>query len=221
MIGLDLKKVCYWISFVQFKIGNFFFPVLEPFFQWRENFNSGVKNHFFQAMAALEQNNFSVALLNLNMVLSLHPEHFLARIYRGRVFLQEGRYRLASEDYIEANQINRYRFLHYDLYREYLQSVNRRLGDAESPAVENFDPVFEIFRPCQESEGQEIDKIEAPESFEDLGFPNTDVLEGDDPFEKYEQIGPEEKARFEGIGPITRKEIEATDWDELTNQLRS
>ncbi len=221
MGGLSLKKICYWINFVQFKIGEVLFPVLEPFFQWKENFDSEIKNHFYQALAALEQNNIAVALLNLNMVLSLRPDHFLARIYRGRAFIQEGRCRLASEDYIQANQINRYRFLHYDLYREYLQSVNRSVDEMESSMDESFDSAFEIFRPYQEGEGQEIDKIEAPESFEGLTFPNTDVLEEEDPFEKYEQIQPEEKARFEDIGPITRKEIEATDWEELTQRLRS
>ena len=83
-----------------------------------------------------------VGLLNLNMVLSLRPDHFMARVYRGRIFLKENQFRLASVDFIRANKISPYRFTQYGLYSEYLKSINEGVGNLSDSVAENFNQVF-------------------------------------------------------------------------------
>ena len=126
MLDLYLQKLSHIINLIQFKIGELLFPILEPVFRIMDNKNPEAKKHFEQALNELGKKNLNVALLNLNMVLSLKPNHFMARVYRGRIYLNGGRYRLAAEDYIFANNSNRYRFIHYDLYREYFISLNTK-----------------------------------------------------------------------------------------------
>ena len=78
------------------------------------------------------------------MVLSLKPNHFLARVFRGRIYVKEGQYSLASEDYLEANRTSQYRFIHYDLYQEYFKSVNNEFRGKGETVLKKIDDVFRL-----------------------------------------------------------------------------
>lgn len=149
------------------------------------------------------------------MVLSLKPNHFLARVFRGRIYVQEGQYRLASEDYLEANRISQYRFIHYDLYREYFKSVNNEFGGQAGPILEKFDDVFDTMHLISGAHEWE------PESGQEFQE-NLSLIETDDA--AYFQdiaLTPEEKEKFEALGPISQEEVEETDWDNFMDNLNS
>ena len=90
MSGRDFEKKRPFLSWVVFKTGEFLFPVLEPVFRALENWDPEVKKHFHQVIQNLEESRTTVALLNLNMVLSMQPRHFLAHVYRGKIYLNDG-----------------------------------------------------------------------------------------------------------------------------------
>lgn len=220
MLDVSLKKISQWINLAQFKVGEFVFPFLEPVFRVRENLNPEVRKHFHQVLVNIQKNNMPGALLNLNMVLSLSPGHFLARVYRGRIYIQEGRYQLASEDYIRANQTSHYRFIHYDLYREYLKSVNRGIEVMGQTITQNFNQAFEVLRQAQEKLIQKSRKDDPPESMGELA--SLDREGEEEPVYDDDFILPEDDmSRFKKFGPITQKEIEETDWEKLIKQLSS
>lgn len=208
-----MKKISHLFNLLCFKLGETIFPIFEPLLKLAENKNPEVRRHFNQAIASLNNRKQTIALLNLNMVLSLKPNHFLARVFRGRIYVQEGQYRLASEDYLEANRISQYRFIHYDLYREYLKSVNNEFGSQGGPILEKFDDVFESMNlisggPDWEPEaGQEIQE-------------NLSLIETDETYQMQE-LTPEEKEKFDILGPISQQEIEETDWDSFMDKLDS
>ena len=162
----------------------------------------------------------NVALLNLNMVLSLHPNHFLARVYRARVYVREKRYQMAAEDYVQASQTSRFRFIHYDLYREYFISMNCESGDLNIPINLNFNQAYKIMG-LRKKPNQEFSEINSQE------YDNLE--ENEVPFEDYEDIylledlifSENDRTKFSQLGPITRKEIETTDWDILCKELSS
>ena len=104
-----MKKNSHLFNFLCFKMGETIFPLFEPMLKLAENKDPEVRRHFNQALLSLKKSKQAIALLNLNMVLSLKPNHFLARVFRGRIYVKEGQYRLASEDYLEANRISQYR----------------------------------------------------------------------------------------------------------------
>ena len=134
-----MEKNSNFFNLVCFKIGESIFPIFEPILKLAENRNPEVRRHFNQALISLNEKKQAFALLNLNMVLSLKPNHFLARIFRGRIYIKEGQYRLASEDYLEANRISQYRFIHYDLYQEYFKSVNNEFRRKGGQVLKKFD----------------------------------------------------------------------------------
>ena len=136
--SLRVKKIRHLFDIICFKTGKVIFYLLDPFLKLADNRNPEVRRHFSQALLNLKKNKQAIALLNLNMVISLMPNHFLARVFRGRIYVREGQYRLASEDYLEANRINHYRFIYYDLYREYFKSVNNEFGPESQPRLKNF-----------------------------------------------------------------------------------
>ena len=138
-----MKKIRHLLIIICSKIKEAIFYLIEPFLKLTENRNLEVRRHFNQALLNLENSKQAIALLNLNMVISLKPNHFLARVFRGRIYVREGQYRLASEDYLEANRISHYRFIHYDLYREYFKSVNKEFGTESDPILQNFNEVFD------------------------------------------------------------------------------
>ena len=211
----SVKKNSHLFNFLCFKMGKTIFPLFEPMLKLVENKDSEVRRHFNQALLGLKKRKQAIALLNLNMVLSLKPNHFLARVFRGRIYVKEGQYRLASEDYLEANRISQYRFIHYDLYREYFKSMNNELGGQGGSALENFDDFFDtlqLIQGCRDLEteaGQEFQKNLSPTETDDIVSVHDLAL------------SPEEKEKFEILGPISQEEIEETDWDLFMDDLNS
>jgi tetratricopeptide (TPR) repeat protein len=219
MFGIGSEKTKTYFNWVRFKVGDFFFPLLEPIFRVQENWDTEVKKHFHQAIQNLEESRTTVALLNLNMVLSIQPRHFLARVYRGKIYLNDGRHRLASEDYLQANKISPYRFLHYHLSREYFASVKKEFGDMGESITKNFDQIFEVLR---YSEGNPQKKNEVDDSQEVLEqIPDYDENHDFDVDLADAFLERAEKQKFQEMGPITKKEIAATDWDKLIEKLTS
>ena len=82
---MKLKKIGHLISLAQFKLGEFIFPMFDPMLRFIENKDPEVRRHFIQALSSLKEKKQAIALLNLNMVLSLKPRHFLARVFRCRI----------------------------------------------------------------------------------------------------------------------------------------
>jgi tetratricopeptide (TPR) repeat protein len=218
---VKLKKISHLICLAQFKLGEFIFPMFEPMLRFIENKDPEVRRHFIQALSSLKKKKQAIALLNLNMVLSLNPKHFLARVFRGRIYIKEGQYRLASEDYLEANKISQYRFIHYDLYREYFKSVNSEFGEMGGLILKNFDQVFETLQFQQDSNFRDGKTDLGKEVQENLSMIEAGLKEGDEITFQELALSPDEKERFQVLGPITQKEIEETDWDQLSDDLTS
>lgn len=218
---MKLKKISHLICLAQFKLGEFIFPMFEPMLRFIENKDPEVRRHFIQALSSLKKKKQAIALLNLNMVLSLKPRHFLARVFRGRIYIKEGQYRLASEDYLEANKISQYRFIHYDLYREYFKSVNSEFGEMGGLILKNFDQVFETLQFQQDSSFRDGKTDLGQEVKENLSMIEAGLKEGDEITFQELALSPDEKERFQVLGPITQKEIEETDWDQLSDDLTS
>ncbi|UCD12524.1 MAG: hypothetical protein JSU88_05450 [Nitrospinaceae bacterium] len=219
MVAWDLKKLNRIRRAVQFKLGEWTFPLLEPLYRLVESRNSMVKRYFDLALTHLEQRRTGMALLNLNMTLSLKPNHFLARVYRGRVFVLEGRTLLASEDYIKAHMINRFRFLHYGLYREYFKSMKKETLDPGLTEVWDFNQVFEALRQTHDHISREASKVKGRNTAGHT--PSRSLWEDDDSLLDIEVLSDEEQYKFEAMGPITQDEVEVTDWDLLIRQLSS
>jgi hypothetical protein len=211
------------LSWVWLKTGALFFPVVEPIFSLVDNRSAEVRSHFEQAMVGIEQGKSAIALLNLNMVLSLNPRHFLGRVHRGRIYIGEGRFNLASKDYLEANRISRYRFMQYDLYSEYFKSVNREFTDLGESIVRNFSQAFEALRVAQEKLKPEVEKQQATPEAESSEEAPISELESPITFSDFdlEEIEEGEMEKFSDLGPITAGEIKETDWDKLRKELTS
>jgi tetratricopeptide (TPR) repeat protein len=210
-----VKKNSHLFNFICFKIGETIFPLFEPILKLFENKDPEVRRHFNQALLSLKKSKQAIALLNLNMVLSLNPKHFLAHVFRGRIYVKEGQYRLASEDYLEANRISQYRFIHYNLYREYFKSVNNELGRQGGQPLNSFDDVFDsmnLNKSCADIE------TEAGLVFQG----NLSLTETDDIVSYHDlALTPEEKEKFEILGPISQEEMKETDWDRFMDDLNS
>lgn len=210
-----MKKLRQSLHLMRYKFGKLFFPLLEPLFILRENLRTTVRRHFDQAIKHIENKNFAVAQLNLNMVLSLSPHHFLARVYRGRIYLRHKQYRLASEDLLQANRISPFRFTHYRLYREYLESVGEgsRFGEGPVPAqwmgrLKGFpqgpDTSLKGYEKA-DSTGEEPMEIEEEQLM---------VLQNPD-------LTRSEREKFGDMGPITPNEANNADWDHVLKKLTS
>ena len=216
---MRFKKINHLIGLAEFKLGELIFSVLEPILRFLENKDPEVRRHFNQAIYSTNEKKQAIALLNLNMVLSLSPRHFLARVFRGRIYLREGQYRLASEDYLEANKISQYRFIHYDLYREYFRSVNSKLGLAEDTIVNNFDQVFGVSLNQQGGnsryESADMDK----QVKEMLAMMEVGSNVENETISREFVLSPDETKKFMIMGPITQEEVEGTDWDQLADDL--
>lgn len=215
----NLEKTKPFLSRMRFRVGELFFPVLEPIFRVRENWDSEVKKHFHQAIQNLEESRTTVALLNLNMVLSMQPRHFLARVYRGKIYLNDGRCRLASEDYLQANKISQYRFLHYRLSPEYFASVKKEFGEMGVSITKNFDQIFEVLRQSQGNPKEMSEVDDGQEVLEHLL--DYDNFEFDMDLGDAGTLEEPENQKFKEMGPITKQEISMTDWDNLIKKLTS
>jgi tetratricopeptide (TPR) repeat protein len=212
----SMKKNSHLLNFLCFKVGETIFPLFEPMLKLFENKDPEVRRHFNQALLSLKKSKQAIALLNLNMVLTLKPNHFLARIFRGRIYVKEGQYRLASEDYLEANRISQYRFIHYDLYREYFKSVNNEFGRQGGQPVNSFDDIFDSIHLIQDCKG--IEEAEAGQEFQG----NLSLTETDNIISYHDlALTPEEKKNFEILGPISQEEMEEIDWDLFMDDLNS
>ncbi len=201
-----------------FRVGRLFFPLWEPVNVFLENWKPEVRRHFDQAIRSLEKDNIAVALLNLNMVLSLKPRHFLARVYRGRIYLREFQYRLASEDFLQANKISPFRFTHYGLYREYLNSVTEGMGSLGSSMANRFRQSLQnpapAYDPFPDSDAHEIP--EQVESQSDIDCYLETLYSAEDM-----DLTAEEIFKFQNMGPITGEEMGKTDWDSVIRKLTS
>ena len=129
--------------------------------------------------------------------------------------MREGNYRLASEDYLEANRINHYRFIYYDLYREYFQSVNNEFGGQIDQILKNFNDVFDSLNLTSNSQYWELDK--GREYQEKLSLVEADKSSFLEDF----SLTPEDKEKFQVLGPISQKEVEETDWDSFMDEINS
>lgn len=203
-----MDRTLEFLRAVRFHLGKWVFPVVEPICILLENLRPDVRRHFEQAIKNLERHNLAGGLMNLNMVLSVKPDHFLARVYRGRIYLREKQFRLASDDFVQASEISPYRFAHYNVRREYLDAIHenspvpkREPGAAnrEAASHDEFESVFEL----EEAEESFMDEEVSLAEEEDL-----ELTEG-------------EKEKFQEMGPITDKETAATDWDKVIKQLTS
>ena len=213
-----MTKLKQSLLFVRYSIGKIFFPVLEPLFILRENLSTTVRRHCDQAIKHVENKNFVVAQLHLNMVLSLYPKHFLARIYRGRIYLQQKQYRLASEDLLQANRISPFRFTHYRLYREYLESIGEgtQFGEGRPPA--HWMGRLKGLRQTPDIEGYEgMDTSDAQSVLENSkGFEEEPLRVIQDP-----DLTPSDNEKFGDMGPISSLEVENADWDHVLKKLTS
>lgn len=204
----------------RYHVGKMFFPALEPLFILRENLKTSVRRHFDQAIKHIENKNFAVAQLNLNMVLSLYPDHFLARVYRGRIYLRQKQYRLASEDLVQANRISTFRFTHYRLYREYLESVGEGGAPEQNPmSPYGLDRFKEYPQRPDTSPGayEEFDSQETHSTFEEGMDVEEDSLMVGQEFD----LTQKEAQKFGNMGPITSHEANNADWDHVLKKLIS
>ena len=218
-VFMKFKKISHLICLTQFKFGEFVFPMLEPILRFLENKDPDVARHFNQALVSTNEKKQTIALLNLNMVLSLNPRHFLARVFRGRIYIKEGQYRLASEDYLEANKISQYRFAHYDLYREYSRSVSNNIGLAEDAKVNDFNQAFDVLQNLQDGGPIDGSANMDQQVREVLAMMETSLNERDETTFREFVLSPDETKKFTIMGPITQEEVEGTDWDQLANDL--
>lgn len=212
---LRVKKIKHLLDIIYSKTVKAIFYLLEPFLKLVENRDTEVRRHFSQALLHLKKSNQAIALLNLNMVISLKSNHFLARVFRGRIYVREGQYRLASEDYLEANRISHYRFTHYDLYREYFKSVNNEFGPQSEPILKNFNEILDSLNLISNSQYRKSDRgrefQEKPSLIEAY---QSDSL-------KEFCLNAEEKEKFHILGPISQKEVEENDWDSFMDEIKS
>ena len=133
------------------------------------------------------------------MVLSLNPRHFLARVIRGRIYIKEGQYRLASEDYLEANKISQYRFIHYDLYREYFLSVNSEFGLEKGAIIKNFNQVDTLLlHKNSNSKDESADTSEQAQEM--LAMMEAGLKKGDEITFTELILSPDENQKIHGYG---------------------
>ena len=210
-----MKEIRHLLIIICSKIKEAIFYLIEPFLKLTENRNLEVRRHFNHALLNLQNSKQAIALLNLNMVISLKPNHFLARVFRGRIYVREGQYRLASEDYLEANRISHYRFIHYDLYREYFKSVNKEFGAESDPILQNFNEVFDSLNSASNPQYWELNK--GREYKEKLSLIEADRRGLPSDF----SLTAEEKEKFRILGPISQQEVEEADWDSFMDELNS
>jgi tetratricopeptide (TPR) repeat protein len=214
--SMNRLKQCFY--FIRYGMGKLFFPILEPLFILRENLSTTVRRHFDQAIKHIENKNFAVAQLNLNMVLSLYPRHFLARMYRGRIYLRQKQYRLASEDLLQANRISSFRFTHYRLYREYLESIGEGTPFGEGRPPAHWMGRLKGLNQTPDSKGCDgMEGLDSQPLFED----STDIEEEQLMVIQDPDLTQNDREKFEDMGPIASHEVENADWDHVLKKLTS
>ena len=197
----------YCLNWVQFKIAAFIFPVLELMFRLGDNWDTEVKKHFQQAQLSIEKGRISIAILNLNIVLSIKPSHFLSLAIRGKIYLKEKRFKLASADFMKAYESNSYRFFHYGLYNDYNSCTK---DDSQRPQSQDFLTVMDFFN-------QQSVKIKN----ETLTNEILPLKTKEHPLQSFKdsELTIKEQSKFSKMAPITSEEIQGTDWDILSKTL--
>lgn len=213
-----MTKLKQGLHFMWHSIGELLFPVLEPLFILRENLNTTVRRHCDQAIKHIENKNFVVAQLHLNMVLSLYPRHFLARIHRGRIYLQQKQYRMASEDLLHASRISPFRFAHYQLYREYAESIGEDTQFLEGQPSAHWIGCLKGLH--QTPDVKRHDGMDVSNA--------SSVLEGSTDLEEEQltamqdtDLTQSDNEKFGDMGPISSSEVENADWDHVLKKLTS
>jgi tetratricopeptide (TPR) repeat protein len=208
---MNFKKLSYNLNWFQYRFGQLLFPILELVFRWIDNHDSEAKKHFQQAQLSLEKRRINIAILNLNMVLTIKPSHFLSRVFRGKIYLREKRFKLAAADLLKAYKTNPYRFIHYGLYHDYDCCVN--IGKtSQSSQKHGLDRALDFFNQQASKETKDFTETEFSSQLEFENQPT--VLES----LNYSQ---KELSKFSQMGPITQEEIKKTDWEKLSKTLIS
>ena len=208
---------CLWFS-----LGKLVFPMLEPILQCWENRNRDIRKYFYQGLACLGKRKAAISLLNLNMVLSLRPNHFSALVSRGRLYLKEGKPNLAARDFIKAGQVSSYRFTHYNLYSEYLRLVNKNEYELGVPIGSDFTKVLKSIS-RKDGGSRELKSTDPVASFREHSKADQRYEKNKDRVPSFKRLTFKEldREKFNELGPITQAEIEAADWDQLMQDLSS
>ena len=209
------------LNYLRLQLGKLAFLLIEPIFQFWENRDSDVRVHLHQGLICLDRGETAVALLNLNMVLSLKQNHFLALVKRGQLYLKEGQCQLAAHDFLKASRVSTYRFSHHGLNNEYIRLLKKGVNDLDAPTVRNFS---EILDPLNELNGGS----EELESY-DVAFPGERPMveqRREDNREHtpiFKRLTSDEldREKFDKLGPITQQELDNTDWNQLTQNFTS
>ena len=212
----------YALNYLRLQLGKLVFYLFEPIFQCWENRDSDIRVHLHQGLIYLDKGETAVALLNLNMVLSLKPNHFLALASRGRLFLKEGRSQLAAQDLLKANQVSAYRFSHYGLSSEYLRSLNKGVNNLGVPIVSNFTDMLEFQSKLhdvpKELGSSDVNSLSKERSTEEQG---REESKEHLPAFKRLTFSELDHEKFDKLGSITQQEIDNTDWDQLIEDFTS
>ena len=222
MLKIRLLKMGFVLDCLRFNLGKLAFPILEPIFKRWENQNQDVRKYLGRGLTHLGERKAAISLLNLNMVLSLKPNHFLALVSRGRLYLAEGKAHLAARDFIKASQISSYRFTHYNLYGEYLRSVNKDEHDLGASIVSNFTETLESIS-RQNGGFRELKSTDVVSSLGERSMADQRCEKNKDHAAAFKRSTFREldREKFDELGPITQGEIEAADWDQLIQDLTS
>ena len=94
-------------------------------------------------------------------------------------------------------------------------------GEMGGLILKNFDQVFETLQFQQDSSFRDGKTDLGKEVQENLSMIEAGLKEGDEITFQELALSPDEKERFQVLGPITQKEIEETDWDQLSDDLTS
>ena len=91
----------------------------------------------------------------------------------------------------------------------------------ESALPKSFDQIFETLQ-FQQDRSSNDGKIETSQEVqENLSLIEAGLEEGDEITFQELALSPDEKERFQILGPITQKEIEEADWDQFMEDLTS
>ena len=211
----------YTQNYLRFRLGKLVFPLLEPIFQCWESRDTDVRLYLNQGLNYLNKRETAIALLNLNMVLSLKPNHFLALVSRGRLYLKQGRCQFAVQDLLKANQVSAYRFNHYGLNNEYLRSHNK-VSNLGVSIVSNLTEILELLSKLngkpKELEFPDVISLLRERSTEEQGCAENNEHAHALKRLTFSELG---RKKFNKLGPITQQEIDNTDWDQLTQYFTS
>jgi len=177
-----------------------FYPFLKVIYGKIDCKNS--RMYFSQAMQNYQRKRFAAALLNLNMVLYLNPKHFEALVLRGRILIEERKYELAANDFVQAYDLSPFRFHLESLHTE---ALDKFPGLSEVAIDANC--IAQSLR-CLYKKNVPSDKLLNPNE-------QSRLLDWDINPEIEINLSEEEKKKFDAMGPIKQEELEAIDWNRV------